>query len=162
MPVEIQLLNYNFRFRRLTWREELALNIPVGKSQVRPVLAAALVDVSDLPVKTIGEAKKVVAALPKPVADRVFRIYKGSLPQNRTFETAGLYCAPEPSVYIKRVEDGEDAIDAATDRAMNRMEQQFGKEELEEAAEVDRKIIAASKLRGAIKKNPEVPDARSR
>jgi hypothetical protein len=36
---------------------------------------------------------------------------------------------------------------------MQRMEQQFGKQELAEAAEVDQRILAGSKLRGAVRVN---------
>lgn len=153
MTVEVQLLKYKFRFRRLTWREEYTLQIPVGKSQVRPVLIAALEEVSGLPVKTRDEATKIVNALPTPVASRVFRIYKGSLPPSRFFETAGVYRAPEPSIYVKRIAQTEDAVDEASDRVMQRMEQQFGKQELAEAAEVDQRILAGSKLRGAVRVN---------
>jgi hypothetical protein len=153
--VEVKLLNYTFRFRKLTWREETAIKIPKGKSQVRPVLVTALVNVSGLDVKSPEEAKKVIAALPTPVADRVYRIYKGLLPPNQKFETAALYQAPEPSIYVKRVVAEEDVVDEASDRVMKKMEQSFGKRELEEAAEVDRQIVQGSQLRGAVRLNPE-------
>jgi hypothetical protein len=151
MTVEVKLLNYTFHFRKLTWREEAALKIPAGADQVRPVLQAALEDVSGIKVTTPKEAARVINSLPKPVADRVFRIYKGLLPAVRKFETANLYRAPEPSIYIRRVETDDDVIDTATDRVMAKMEQDFGRKELEEAAEVDRKIIRGSNLRGAIR-----------
>jgi hypothetical protein len=154
MTVEVKLLNYTFHFRKLTWREESSLKIPKGKSQVRPVLAAALVNVSGLEVKSPEEAGRVVAALPQPVAERVYRIYKGLLPPNWKFETAGLYRAPEPSIYVKRVVAEDDVIDEASDRVMKKMEQDFGKEELREAAEIDRQIVKGSKLRGAVRLIP--------
>lgn len=151
MLVDVTLLQYKFRFRKLTWREELAIKIPAGKNQVRPILIAALVEVSGIPVTTPESAAKIIAALPIPVASRVFRIYKGSLPASRTFETVGLYRAPEPSSYIKRIAESDEVVEEATDRVMQRMEQQFGKKELQEAAEIDRQILAGSQKRGAVR-----------
>jgi len=119
------------------------------------VLAHALEDVSGLPVKSVEEAAKVFAAMPIPVVSRVYRIYKGLLPASRRFETAGLYRAPDPSVYVKRVAEDDDVVDQASDRVMQRMEQNFSKQELAEAADIDRQILKASKLRGAVKINPE-------
>lgn len=153
--VEVRLLRYKFRFRNLTWREELHLTIPPGKNPTRIVLAHALEDVSGLPVKSVEEAAKVFAAMPIPVVSRVYRIYKGLLPASRRFETAGLYRAPDPSVYVKRVAEDDDVVDQASDRVMQRMEQNFSKQELAEAADIDRQILKASKLRGAVKINPE-------
>jgi len=150
MTVEVCLLNYKFRFRRLTWLEELNLVIPPGKNSMRVVLAHALENVSDLKASP-EEAEKIFAVMPLPVVSRVYRIYKGSLPTNRRFETAGLYCAPEPSAYAKRVLVEEEEVDDATERAMKNMENRFGRKELAEAAEVDRKILKASQLRGATK-----------
>lgn len=158
MTVEVKLLHYKFRFRKLSWREESHLEIPPGKNPMRVVLAHALEEVSGLPVKSVKEAVKVFAAMPSPVVSRVYRIYKGLLPPSRRFETAGLYCAPEPSIYAKRVMEEEDVIDQASDKVMRQMEQSFGKKELEEAAEVDRQILKASKLRGAVKLSPEKID----
>src|SRR5208282_5613423 len=110
MTVEVRLLRYKFRFRNLTWREELHLTIPPGKNPTRIVLAHALEDVSGLPVKSVEEAAKVFAAMPIPVVSRVYRIYKGLLPASRRFETAGLYRAPDPSVYVKRVAEDDDVV----------------------------------------------------
>jgi len=155
MTVEVKLLKYKFRFRKLSWREEFHLKIPPGKNPTRIVLAYALVDVSGLPVQSPEEASKVFAAMPLPVVSRVYRIYKGLLPSSKRFETAGLYRAPEPSVYVQRIVEDDDVVDQASDRVMKKMEQSFGKQELAEAAEVDRQILRASKLRGAIKVSPE-------
>jgi len=117
---------------------------------MRVLLAHALENVSDLKASP-EEAEKIFAVMPLPVVSRVYRIYKGSLPANRRFETAGLYCAPEPSAYAKRVVVEEEEVDDATERVMKNMENRFGRKELAEAAEVDRKILKASQLRGAAK-----------
>ena len=150
MTVDVKLLTYNFRFRQLTWREESALD-GSSKNIVRLMLAAALEEVSGIKVKTPAEATKVIAALPLPVANRVFRIYRGLLPKNRKFQTGNLYRAPEPSVYVKRVHRSLQVIEKATDTVMRKMEQDFGKKEVEEAAEIDRQIVKGSKLRGAVR-----------
>ena len=154
MTVDVQLLTYKFRFRKLTWREESALE-GSSKNVVRLLLAAALEEVSGIKVKTPAEASKVINALPLPVANRVFRIYRGLLPKNRKFQTGNLYRAPEPSIYIKRVAAVEEAVDQATDKVVEKMEQDFGKKEVQEAAEIDRQIVKGSKLRGAVKVKDE-------
>jgi hypothetical protein len=158
MTVDVQLLGYKFQFRQLTWKEELRLAVAPGKNSViRAVLSHALEDVSGLPVKDPKEAAKIFATMSSPVVRRVFFVYKGSLPPNRRFETAGLYCAPEPSVYVKRIIEDEDIAEQEADRVVQNLENQFGKKELAEAAEVDRQIVKASKLRGAVKVTPEPP-----
>ena len=118
------------------------------------MLIAALEEVSGIKINSVAEAAKVINALPLPVVNRVFIIYKGLLPPTRKFETAALYKAPLPSIYVKRVVTDDDIIDEATDRVMRKMEQDFGRQELEEAAEVDRQIVKNSKLRGAVRLEP--------
>lgn len=151
MTVDVQLLKYKFKFRKLTWREESALKIPAKVHPYRVVLATALVEVSGLSIGSPEEAMKVVGRLPLPVLNRVFMIYKGKLPEDRRFETVNLYKAPEPANYVQRVMEDEEAMEPTVDEAVRRMETQFTRRELAEAAEVDRKIVQGSKLRGAVK-----------
>jgi hypothetical protein len=155
MTVEVQLLKYKFRFRKLDWREEVALQMPPKVHPLRVILAAVLVDVSGLPVSSPEEAMKIIRKLPIPVLNRVYMIYKDKLPKTRLFETVNLFQAPEPSLYIERVADDEAAAEPTVDEAVRRMEQQFGKQELAEAAAIDRKIVQGSKLRGAVRVDHE-------
>lgn len=159
MTVEVKLLHYKFRFRKLSWREEFHLQISPGKNPTRVILSHALENVSGLPVRSVTEAAKIFAVMPLPVVSRVYRIYKGLLPSSKRFETAGLYRAPESADFIKKVEVDEEAVEPIVDETMRRMESQFSRQELEEAAEVDRQIIRGSNLRGAVKLNPEKIDA---
>lgn len=48
--VEIPLNHYRYRFRRLNYEEEFALEVRPGEDARKLVLAAAMVDVSGLPV----------------------------------------------------------------------------------------------------------------
>lgn len=149
--IEIILLNYRFKFRRLYWKEEFQLAAN-GRDERRVLLAAALTEVSGLPIKDFNEAYRVLDAMPTPILHRVFIIYKGKQPPTREFATRNLYAAPEPSAYGVHLGEASEAADKATDTLVARMEQQFGKKEVEEAAEVDRQIVRASKLRGAVPK----------
>jgi hypothetical protein len=150
MTVEVKLLNYTFRFRNLSWREEFSIHYPPGKNPTRIFLATALEEVSGISVNR-KEATKVMAPIPLPVLNRLYIIYRGLLPKTRKFETGSLYAAPEPSIYVKRVAETEDKIEQESDKVVREMESKFGKKEVEEAAEIDRQIVAGSKYRGAVK-----------
>lgn len=149
--IEVKLLHYTFRFKRQMWRDEFNIKFPKGRDQTRVYLAHALVEVSGLPVKSIADATKIIDSLPTAISSRVFRIYKGQLPPNRRFATAALYNAPEPAKYQIFVDEEVSERDELAERAQAAMEMKFGKKELAEAAEVDRQILKASKLRGAIR-----------
>lgn len=151
MTVEVQVLKYKFRFRKLTWRDEFSLKTPPRANHLRYYLAAALTEVSGLPVTSMEDAMKVFGPMPTPVLDRVFKIYKTKLPPSRRFETANLYRAPEPQAYAQRVMEEVQKVDDTADRAVRIMEQKFGKEEIEEAKAIDDQIVRASQLRGAVK-----------
>lgn len=153
--IEVKLLNYKFRFKRQMWRDEFVIKFPKGKDQTRVYLANALVEVSGLPVKSLAEANKIIDALPTAISSRVFRIYKGQCPPNRRFSTAALFAAPEPAKYKILLEEDETERDDLAERARQAMEAKFGRKELMEAAEVDRAILKGSKMRGAIKADPD-------
>ncbi len=114
-------------------------------------LAHALVEVSSLPIKSLAEATKVTDSLPTAISSRVFRIYRGQTPSNRRFATADLFKAPESAKYNFLVEDDETQRDELAERAQLALEVKFGKKAVAQAADVDRQIVKASKLRGAIK-----------
>lgn len=154
--IEVILLNYRFKFRRLFWQEEFGLQAKSKNRDARRVLlAAALQEVSGLKIKSFDNAWRLMEAIPTPIMYRVFLIYKGKQPETRMFATRNLYKAPAPTVYGQRLEESAEATERAADVVVQRMEQQFGKKELAEAAEVDRQIVTASRLRGAIRKNDD-------
>jgi hypothetical protein len=146
--IEVILTNFRFQFRRLYWKEEFALQAK-GRDERRVLLAAALVEISGLKVNSFDEAYRVLEALPMPILHRVFIIYKGKQPGTRQFTTRNLYKAPNPAAYGTRLAEDAEATEQKADALTKRMEQQFGAKELQEAAEVDRKILQASKFRGA-------------
>ena len=161
--IEVILLNYRFRFRRLYWKEEFELQAK-GRDERRVLLAAALVEVSDFKVNNFDEAWRLMApdVLPTTILHRVFLIYKGKQPETRMFATRNLYKAPEPTVYGDRITEETSEVEQRADAAIQRMEQQFGKKELEEAAEVDRQILHGAKtktgFRGAVPKHLDEED----
>jgi hypothetical protein len=162
--VDIQLgPQYRFKFRQLLWKEEFAIR-PGKEDPRRVVLATALSEISGLKIKDYAEAWRVLCpeVLPTAILERVFVIYRGTLPEDREFKTLNLYKAPEPSDYTKRVVEQEAETEKKVDVVMERAESQFSKEELEEAREVDRQILAGAKskqgYRGAVPKADDVDD----
>jgi len=149
--VEVILANFRFVFRRLFWKDEFALQTG-DRDGRRVVLAAALLEVSGLKVNGFDEAYRIFESLSEPVLHRVFLVYKGKQPDTRRFTTHNLYCAPEPAAYGTLISETEDLAEKKADMLVKRMEQQFGREELEEAAEVDRQVVASSGLKGAVRK----------
>jgi hypothetical protein len=156
--VEVKLLNYKFRFKRLRWREEFSIKFEPKQDPYRVILAYALETISGLPAGSVAEAYRVFEAMPSAIVSRVYKIYKGSLTSPRRFVTAGLYKAPEPSVYVNRVVEDEAKQETEVDKVAQRMESTFGKKELDEAREIDQKIIQASGYRGAVRKDPNAAD----
>ena len=157
--VEVPILNYVFRFRRLSWREEL--DFKPGKDLFREKLIHALVSVSGLPVSSVEEARKVLSPMAYPVIHRVYFLYWNSLPPDRGFETGSLYIAPEPDEYNEQMEKEISESDRIADRAMRSLEGRFTKEQLEEEAEISRKIVTNSKLRGATRPTVDYPEERN-
>src|SRR5271166_4912834 len=120
--IEVKLLDYIFRFKRMPWKEEFAIKFPKKKDQTRVYLAHALVEVSGLSIKSFEEATKVIDSLPTAISMRVFRIFKGQVPPNRKFSTAALYRAPEPANYNVLTEEVQTERDELADRAAAAME----------------------------------------
>lgn len=148
--VNITLLHYVFRFRRLLWREDLTLRRDRNKTQdpIRQVLAHALFDVSGLPPKAIEEADRVISAIPEAIVSRVWKVYQGSFPPTRRFTTSNLYQAPEPSAHQYRVAEEDVVEENLHDRTIQDMESKYGKQEVAEEAELSRMILAAAQRDG--------------
>ena len=159
--VEVKILRYSFRFRPLAWREEYGLKFEPGKDRLRTFLAAALVEVSGVAVGSAEDAWRVVDALPDTIVRRTFVVYKGSLPPPRTFQTLGLYRAPEPSRLAARMERAEEETERAMDKVEQEMERRFGRRELEEARAVEREMIRRSGLRGVTPATPDLPGGKA-
>jgi hypothetical protein len=156
--IEVILLNYRFLFNCIFWQDEFDLKMN-GRDGRRVLLATALTEVSGLKISGFDDAYKILLALPTPILHRVFLIYKGKQPKTRLFTTINLYKAPEPTSYEKQLDANTEAVEEQADAVTKRMEQQFGKKELAEAAEVDRQIVRASHYRGAIRKYADEEDS---
>lgn len=156
--VEIKILQYVFRFKPLLWREEFAIKFTPAEDRLRTFLSHALEEVSGVKVSTIADAKRVLAPIPSSVIQRVFVVYKGSMPEPRMFTTVGLYKAPDTKKLAIRFAEAEQETERVMDKVEKEMEQKFGKKELEEARRVEREMAKNSKLRGATKASPEPQD----
>jgi hypothetical protein len=145
--VEVKLLKYTFRFKRLLWREEFAIRFPPKANPQRVVLSHALLEVSGIKPKNYAEASKVLDAVPMAIVERVYRIWKGSFPAARRFTASRLYKAPEPNNYTKRLDESEREESTAHDEVMRKAESQFGPQQMAETRELEQKILTAAKKR---------------
>ena len=143
--VEVKLLNYIFKFRRLTWREEFAITFPKGGNPQRVILAAALAEVSGLVPKNFEEALKVFDVVPNAIITRVFKIWKGSFPPSRRFTVSKLYRAPEPTLYNRVVDSDEIKEDQSHSRAIAAMEAKFGAKEIAETRALEKQILNSAR-----------------
>ena len=145
--VKVKLLSYEFAFKRLSWREEASL--PRGSDPVRTALAHALEGVSGLSPSSPEEARRVIDAIPEAIATRVWRVYRGTQPPARRFSTSGLYQAPAPSAYSRRIQGEDEGIEDLHDRTVRGMEARFGRQGMAEEAEISRKVLEGARKGGA-------------
>ena len=153
--VEVKILKYTFRFRHLPWREEFGIKFEQKDNRLRTVLAYALKEVSGFPISSLEDAKLVLAPIPLTIINRMFVIYKGSLPPPRTFSTMGLYRAPEPRKFTKKVMEAEEEREKTMDRVEQQMEAKFGRKEIQETLDAEKQMIKNSKMRGATRATPD-------
>ena len=120
--IEIPLHSYVYRFRRLTWPEELRLRSAPGADQCKVVMAAAMVNVSRLPV-TQADALRILGNIPEALIWRIWLLCRANLPDDRYYSSGGLYEAPDTMTYRKHI-DAQDHASAQTgDAAIAAMEQ---------------------------------------
>jgi hypothetical protein len=146
--VEVKLLKYVFKFRKLPWREEFGIKFDPQKDRLRTLLACALTEVSGVRVGNFDDAWRVISPLPDPIIKRVYVIYKGSLPEPRFFTTLGLYKAPVIKHFMRQIEQTEQESEQIMDKVEREMTARFGRKEVEEAMAVEREMAKKSKLRG--------------
>jgi hypothetical protein len=125
--VEVKLLKYKFTFRQLAWREEHAIKFE-GKDARRVLLSSALHEISGLAVTSYKEAYRVIEALPVPILNRVFVMYKGGLPNSREFTTLNLYQAPSPRSYQEQLSREEAAKTLKVESKLDEVEANILKE----------------------------------
>jgi len=77
--IEIPLNRYHFR--RIAWQEETRLPFTKSEDQRKTILAAALVDVSGLPV-TPEQPMRILKQLPNAIFWRIWLVYRENLLQN--------------------------------------------------------------------------------
>ena len=104
----IKLAKYTYSFRQLKWREEFEIKLLPKIPPIRVNLAHALTSISGLPVNSVVEAIKVLEAIPYPLLERVWRLYRASFPPTKKFYTMNLYKAPTVDQFIDRVEADEE------------------------------------------------------
>ena len=157
--VEVKVLKYKFRFRPIHWREDFSIKADPKVDRRRQVLARALIEVSGLKVNNIEESARVFAAIPISIIDRIFTIYKGKLPPLRIFTTMGLYKAPEPIKFSRRVEkEIREKENETFNKAEGLLESKYSPQELKETRELERAILKGSKLRGASRPTADPSD----
>ncbi len=150
--IEVQLLNYIFQFRQLTWREKFALKF--GKEDPQKIILAAALDNVSGTKTTFEEAMRIFQKIPPAVLRRAYIIYRYKLPKARIFSTRDLYKAPEPLTFNRRAVETEQQREDAVDVVRRQMETTFGRQEVAEQAAVEAEILKKSEHRGAIPKDP--------
>ena len=148
--VEIPLNSFRYRFRRLTWREELKIPFSRTEDQRLTFLAQALNDVSGLKIASITDATKILAQLPPAIFWRIWIIYRGGLREDRFFSTQGLYKAPEQRAYIQRLYADEQIVEEQVDEATRELEAQFGIAEVRESRELENQLFRQAKESGTL------------
>lgn len=134
-----------YKFRRLTWVDELRLHEAVTADPGMSQLAFALVAVDDKEVRA-ADAKRIVGSIPRPVRERLTLLYLGQLPPNRMIEVKIPAPAPEPRVIQAAIDEEEGEADRV---AEDLLERRFGRDEVE-AAEAQAQAIARAGSPGIV------------
>lgn len=153
--VDIRLNRYQYRFRRLTYREEFGLDHDPALDARKLVLAAAMTEVSGLPIASRADATLILSTIPMPVLNRVWVLYRAAMEEDRFFSTTNLYRAPEPHELRQLHEGSEERRAKVVDRTMDALEQKFGKQEVAEAMVVERRLLEDARRRGSLTKATE-------
>lgn len=148
--VDIRLNRYQYRFRKLTYREEFGLDQKAGAAGRKRVLAAAMTEVSGLPITSREDAALILTTIPVTVLNRVWILYRGGITEDRFFSTTGLYRAPDPHQLSNIQEAADERRSHVVDRTMEAMEQKFGKQEVAEAMAVERRLVEDARRRGTL------------
>lgn len=153
-PVDVQLAQRTYTFRRLTWQEEVVVYPTLGLTPHvdprRVLLAHMLVSVDGTPVE-FAQSLRLMRALRAPILDRVYVIALGKMPDRRILEGDDLYAAPAVKVFVKKVITEEEEAQEKHDDFLTGV---FGREEVEEEREMEAAILQASKKQGAIRLDP--------
>jgi hypothetical protein len=147
--VEIPLNRYRYNFRQLKWPEETRLKFLPGEDQRKVILAAALVDISGLPIAG-SDSRKVINAIPESVLWRIWVLYRGNLPSDRYFSSGGLYQAPDQNTHAEQNRLHEEQTEDVADRAFSEVERQFGVEGVEEARNITHRMFETARREGKL------------
>jgi len=125
--VSIEIGNRLFYFRRLTWLEEDNIsNRPLN------ILSKALIRVDTLDIKEDSNKLEIIKALPNPIRERIYIIYKSMISEGRrSFTTSNIWVAPDIRTTIDKIKLEEDEQEEMIDN------------------EVDMEIFQKSGLKGA-------------
>ena len=147
--IEIPLNSYRYHFRRLTWPEETSLKFVPQEDQRKVFLSHAMVDVSGLPV-TQPQALAILKQLPDAVFWRIWLIYRSDLPLERYYTCGGLYEAPDPMTYRKKIHDDQQTREEIADSASAKLESTHGRARLEEAENISRQMFRLAESQGTL------------
>ena len=143
-PIELTLAGHTFRFKRLTWRDEVRFSLKHPEATRKSYTAMAMTTVDGIPA-TYEQSLTILEALPRPICDRVIIYYMGSLPPRRKFDTEIPYSAPEASYYTQRVEEDEEASLSTEEETLNRT---FGEDEVAEAKDLAMRMAKGTHFAG--------------
>ncbi len=127
---------------------------PPRSDQRRVVLSRALTQVTSGEAArkvSRSEAETIIRNLPEAILWRIWLVYRGNLPNDRYYSSGGLYTAPEPMAYHRKIEEHEEATGAQADQAHERLHQQFGAEAAADAAHIGQTMLKNAQKAGVLR-----------
>ena len=152
--VLIEMVGRRFEFRRLTWKDEVEFQHQRSTSPTLHILAFAMSLVDGKPIRP-DDALRIVTALPRPIRERMTKMFLAGLPRHRVVEIVRAPDpAPVPAEVQRRAKMEVAEQEQEGDDALTR---QFGSDEAEYARDQEQQIAQASGMRGASRAVDESP-----
>lgn len=90
------------------------------------------------------------SSVPDPLIQRLWVIYKGTIPADRFFRTRDMYSALKASAHTKKVRFDEEQAEAAEDPTFRHLAERFGPREAHDAALLEKRMFEDAKKRGIL------------
>ena len=123
--VEVKLLSYTFKFKRLTWVDYFGLSSV--EDFRKKVLTVALTEVSGK-LLTPDEATTLISSLPPVIIEKVYTIFLGSLDDRRKFSSIDLPQGPDTKDFTHYLQEEGTKKGKIMDEVERQIEMKFGRE----------------------------------
>lgn len=143
--VEVKLLSYTFKFKRLTWVDYFGLSSV--EDFRKKVLTVALTEVSGK-LLTPDEATTLISSLPPVIIEKVYTIFLGSLDDRRKFSSIDLPQGPDTKDFTHYLQEEGTKKGKIMDEVERQIEMKFGREALEEEKALSNQLLKNSGHKG--------------